>query len=534
MNNPFHYTPHPLCVEASKEVIRDIESRPEWREEVSRGKMFGVLVYADGESSWKYLKAYSGQILGRSDWEGYVPAVFDYLQEDGYFKTHEADIVDINNEIERLKSSPELSEARFRYEKACQESVAKIDAYKAVMAQSKKERERQRIDGTADEAALVRESQFQKAELRRIRQRCEEREMKAKAEIDVITDAIRHLQDRRHHDSEALQQWLFEHFVMLNVLGDSSNLMEIFGDWAREKHTQCSIPPAGAGECCGPKLLQYAFKQRLRPIAMAEFWYGESPRGEIRRHGQFYPACTGKCGPILNYMLRGMDYPPSPMEQQDEHTEIEVLFEDEHMIVINKPSGMLSVPGRAERTSAVEIMKKQRNDCSQLVAVHRLDMDTSGVLVMAKTPADYVSLQKLFAHHDGVGKTYLAIVDGILPHECGAKGEISLPLMPDYINRPCQKVDYEKGKPSLTRYEVMAKKDGHTLLKLEPVTGRTHQLRVHCAHHAGLSTPILGDNLYGTPSDRLYLHAWKLTIGSVRIEAPLPDEFLRMFPEITS
>ena len=307
--------------------------------------------------------------------------------------------------------------------------------------------------------------------------------------------------------SQDLQLWLFHQYQFLNARGETKDLVEVWQDYhcsprIRKKYP---LPPGGTGDCCAPKLLQYAFQNGLKPLCMAEFWWGPSPKSEIRHHGQFYPACRGKCKPVLTWMLQGLDVDPSPDENGFPHLEPKVVFEDDAIAVFDKPAGLLSIPGRTEDYS-VATWAQQRWPGSQ--PVHRLDMWTSGILLIAKTNEAYQSLQKQFSEHT-VKKKYLAIVEGIPQEEHGI---IDLPLLRDPLNRPRQVVDFEQGKRAITEYRVLTSvtKESslcYTLLALWPHTGRTHQLRMHCAHEQGLSCPILGDELYGTKADRLYLQA---------------------------
>ena len=318
--------------------------------------------------------------------------------------------------------------------------------------------------------------------------------------------------------SQDLQLWLFHQYQFLNARGETKDLVDVWQDYhcsprIRRKYP---LPPGGTGDCCAPKLLQYAYQNDLKPLCMAEFWWGPSPKSEIRHHGQFYPACRGKCKPVLTWMLQGLDVDPSPDEAGFPHLGVEIVYEDESLAVLNKPAGMLSVPGRTEDYS-VATWAQERWPGSQ--PVHRLDMWTSGIIIIAKTNEAYQTLQKQFTEHT-VKKKYLAIVEGAPRQEHGI---IDLPLLCDPMNRPRQVVDFERGKRAITEYRVLsppklAERGGamgglnrgsgsFSLLALWPHTGRTHQLRMHCAHPDGLGCPIMGDELYGTKADRLYLQA---------------------------
>lgn len=311
--------------------------------------------------------------------------------------------------------------------------------------------------------------------------------------------------------SQALQLWLFRQYRMLNARGEEKDLVEIWQDYhssprIREKYP---LPPGGTGDCCAPKLLQYAYQHDLKPVCMAEFWWGPSPKSEVRHHGQFYPACSGKCKPVLAWMLQGLDVDPNPEVQGLRHQEPRIVWEDEVMVVVDKPSGMLSLPGKIGDDSVATWALKRWPGA---MLVHRLDMMTSGILLVAKTSDAYYHLQKQFEERT-IKKKYLAVVEGVPQQEHGI---IDLPLSSDPLNRPYQMVDYAHGKRAITEYRALTRVTKepsrcYTLLALWPHTGRTHQLRMHCAHEQGLGCPIVGDELYGQKADRLYLQAQAIT-----------------------
>jgi tRNA pseudouridine32 synthase/23S rRNA pseudouridine746 synthase len=427
---------------------------------------------------------------------GFVPPVFDFLDPDGYFKRHEAEITAINQKIKALQSHSRYLESRKIFQQLQVDAEVAVAEAKRKMqeAKAKRDAERsQRMLTAEEEANFVKESQFLKAELRRVKKRWAETLADAKVEVDAYEQRIEELSDQRKMRSEALQSWLFEHFVMVNYAGERRNLLDIFRDTVHQ------LPPAGTGECCEPKLLQYAYNQRLKPIQMAMFWWGKSPDNEIRHQLHYYPACSGKCKPVLTYML-----PPEVLAVQPQRTlseQLEIVYEDDDLWVVNKPSGMLSVPGKSHHESVISILQARCKDGETPLVVHRLDMDTSGLLLVAKHKTAHYRLQKQFRDRE-IQKTYMAVLDGE-PLPIGEKGRIELPLSPDLMHRPFQKVDWGHGKPAVTEYLVV----GEHAVELHPLTGRTHQLRVHCAHVEGLNRPIKGDNLYGCRADRLYLHA---------------------------
>ena len=501
LNDPFDYEPDASALAAWDDLRGEIARRKEWREEIDRGKMFGVLVVVDAEGRVGYLAAYSGQIGGQSDSSGFVPAVFDYLQPDGYFKTKEAEISAINAEIAQMCSSEQYLSLQASLKKIETEGQQMLSAQASAMRMAKQQRNQRRLEGylsATETAEMIRESQFQKAELRRAKKAQEERVAAVKAELQPLEDAIAALKHRRHEMSDQLQRWLFMQFDMLNSRGESRNLIDIFAS------TPQQIPPSGSGECCEPRLLQYAFAHGLSPRSIAMFWWGESPKDVVRHAGHYYPACSGKCKPILEWMLDGMMLRKGPIAGGEQRGRLDVIYDDEHFCVVNKPAGMLSVPGRGDVESVVSILRREWGGAAEPLVVHRLDMATSGLLIVAKDADTQRLLQSQFARRK-VEKRYVALLEKRLP---AGSGRISLPLRADVENRPYQVVDHEHGRRAVTDYEILA--GGRVLLT--PLTGRTHQLRVHCAHREGLGCPIKGDALYGHPADRLYLHAERLVI----------------------
>ena len=328
--------------------------------------------------------------------------------------------------------------------------------------------------------------------------------------------------------SLSLQLWLFQQYRLLNARGETKDLVEIWQDYhsAPRIRSRYPLPPGGTGDCCAPKLLQYAYLHHLTPVCMAEFWWGESPKSLIRHHGQFYPACRGKCKPVLTWMLQGLDVDPHTDAADAVYPEPAIIYEDEAMAVLSKPAGMLSVPGKTDDDSVAAWAQRRWPGA---LLVHRLDMLTSGILLAAKTMEAYQQLQQQFTDRT-VKKKYLAIVEGSPAKEHGI---IDLPLASDPMNRPLQVVDPENGKRAITEYRVL-QAGQHSLLALWPHTGRTHQLRMHCAHPEGLGCPIVGDELYGRKADRLYLQAQAIsfvhpTTGK-RMHFELPYPFEQFLP----
>lgn len=497
---PFHYTPHPLCVMAAGEVQAYINKQTRWKEELDKGKMFGVLIVRTSNGQTGYLAAFSGNLCGSNSHSFFVPPVYDLLKPDGFFKIEEEQISAINHQIGQLQNCDRYLELQQKMERETASSQQALSEARKVLKAAKERREQRRLHrpNENEQAAMIRESQYQKAEFKRLERYWKEQISEIKTELESFSSQIEALKAERRNRSAALQQKLFQQFNFLNAKGETKNLCAIF------EETVQKTPPAGAGECAAPKLLQYAYLSGLSPIAMAEFWWGESPKTEIRHHGYYYPSCRGKCEPILRHMLQGLNVEPVPSERYSLSQNMpEILFEDQWLLVLHKPEGVLSVPGKSEEQSIYSLLRARYPEATGPLVVHRLDMATSGLLLAAKTQEVHRHLQAQFENRS-IKKRYIALLDGILPEE---EGVIDLPICPDYLDRPRQMVNEELGKTAITRYRVMDRKNGQTRIAFFPLTGRTHQLRVHAAHPLGLNCPIVGDELYGRKAERLYLHA---------------------------
>lgn len=607
--NPFSYRPHPLCIEAASMVRQAISADPLLHGKLmEEGKMLGVLVAESPDGKIGFLAAHSG-VLECHSLQGYfVPPVYDLLSPCSFFPEGEAEIIRINEKIDELQNDSEFCACISRRAEVKETHLAEIERLKEIYMKSKVEREKLResigkeigllqarlrtgLDGYEEEleirealgdldarlGEIPRESQFQKGEIRRAEKRMKEELALMEAWLQERYSRIEELKQLRKQKSIALQQKIFEHFSFLNARGERKNLLEIFGD---------IVPPAGTGECAGPRLLQYAYLHGYRPVAMGEFWYGGQISSELRMDGKFYPSCKGKCGPVLGFMLQGLEVDPENyhsgyglVECALPVPEPEILYEDELIIAVNKPAGVLSVPGKnASEPHLAALIPGFQPDWKP---VHRLDMHTSGVLLIAKDSATYRELQMQFSSA-GVEKVYHAVLEGeVAPAAAGCvpallagelshaahavdvapaaadgclsflpggeaasaahygcvvwnsahSGEISIPLSPDYLNRPLQTADFEGGKPAITRFRILRREKGRSYIEFYPVTGRTHQLRVHSAHPQGLGTPIVGDLLYGKEASRLMLHAFSVKFihpvkGEMVIVAPHPEGFI--------
>lgn len=504
---PFYYEPHELSIIAANELQNYLESQTDFehnfgldatQKSLIIGKMFGVLVCRNENGKLGYLAAFSGKLADSNHHEKFVPTVYDMLNENDFYKIGENELNQITKEIEVLEQNQDYKKTQENLKKIQNEAEIDLNSQKEVMKVQKELRTEKRTNPNCNIDELNKESQLEKILFKKMTAYWNYKIADAQKELNSHLEKINTKKEIRSLKSAQLQQQLFDSYAFLNQYQKSKSLGEIFEN----------NPPAGAGECAAPKLLHYAFQNNLKPIAMAEFWWGTSPKSEIRKHGQFYPACTGKCEPILKHMLLDIEMDENPfLNNTAENQNIEIVYEDDYLAVIHKPHEFLSVPGKNVTDSVYQRVKVLYPNATGPLIVHRLDMSTSGLILIAKSEEIYKNLQSQFIKRT-VQKRYVALLDGIVTQD---KGFIDLPLRVDLDNRPNQLVCYEHGKSARTKFEVISKENNQTRIHFYPITGRTHQLRVHASHNLGLNCPIIGDDLYGTKADRLHLHAEEIT-----------------------
>jgi len=512
---PFYYQPHPLCLLAAKELQSHLKTQKHWQhnfgidsnKETAIGKMFGVLLVKNKNNEIGYLSAFSGKLADNNHLSHFVPPVFDMLEKDGFFLSGQFKINQINEQIKNLEKNPQLLVFDTFLKAEIASSNLAIKQHREKIIEGRKDRKSQRIAAETNldvddfiqlKEQLSKQSVKQKIQLRDLNIYWNERIKKAEDKLNHLTIPIITLKKQRKDLSAALQKNIFDQYRFLNKQGTQKSLGDIF------KETSQQVPPAGAGECAAPKLLQYAFKKGMSPLAIAEFWWGESPKSEVRQHQNFYAACHGKCHPILGHMLEGIAMDKNPLlNNPGEGASIDIIYQDDVMLVINKPSNLLSVPGKNIDDSVYSRIKQSFPQATGPLTVHRLDMSTSGLLLIALNRDAHKSLQKQFIKRT-IKKRYIALLEGLVEQD---KGSIDLPLRVDLDDRPRQLVCYQHGKPAKTQWEVIERKNNRTKVYFFPITGRTHQLRVHSAHNKGLNMPIVGDDLYGNKANRLHLHA---------------------------
>jgi tRNA pseudouridine32 synthase/23S rRNA pseudouridine746 synthase len=530
---PFCYEPHPLCVLAAKELQQQLQNHKGLQQELEQtGKMFGVLLVENAQGDIGYLSAFSGKLAVHENSDkktiDFVPPVFDVDAQTDFFHDESKIINRLNSELDKLFDNPLLAEYQHALESTLSQQEAQLEQHRNVMALNRKARKQKRSHVknslVGDELAqclkqLAQESIDDKNQLRDLKTYWRDLISQVEQKLKKLTDEINGIKKKRKQLSTKLQTKLFKQYRLLNSAGVEKDLIELF------QPSPYQIPPAGTGDCAAPKLLQYAFKQKMKPLAIAEFWWGQAPKSEIRQHKNFYGACSGKCQPILVHMLEGMEIDDNPLlVNPAEGKTLDIIYQDDAIVVVNKPNEFLSVPGKNIEDSVYSRIKQQFPQATGSYIVHRLDMSTSGLMVLALIKRAQKNLQQQFINRT-IKKRYVAILEGDIGKALRVnKGEINLPLRGDFEDKPKQLVCYEQGKPSKTQWEVIDIIDGKSKLYLYPETGRTHQLRVHCAHPSGLNLPMLGDDLYGSNNHyshnelsahktRLHLHAEMLTLS---------------------
>ncbi len=511
---PHNYTPHPLAKIASKELqeylktqtdfthnfgLKNIALHKNKQNTTALGKMFGVLVVKNKQGKLGYLTAFSGKIAQSTQHKHFVPPVYDVLKEDGVFLKTEKINNQINQKIINLENSSAYLKTKKDYFILLKSTEKLLQEEQKILKQRRLLR---KIEGKQNNQLNINEEFY----LREYDVYLQDKIRPFKKKYSNFQEQIEQLKQQRKELSSSGQQEIFKQYQFLNANNKTQNLITIF------ENSPQNIP-AGAGDCCAPKLLQYAFLNHFTPICMAEFWWGNPLATSVRKHKNYYTACTGKCKPILKHMLQGISVYNNPLEEKiSEEKELEIIFEDAYLLVVNKPSGLLSVPGKKNQDSVAHRIEKKHLNA---LVVHRLDMATSGILLIAKNLEIYKNLQDQFINKT-IKKRYVAVLDGILKAVSSKKNqkinnEITLPLRVNLEDRPKQLVCHAHGKNTLTKWEIIEIKNNKTRVYFYPITGRTHQLRVHAAHHLGLNSPIIGDVLYGVTANRLHLHAEKIS-----------------------
>ena len=512
---PFYYKPHPLAKIATKEVQEYLENQTDFKHNFGLsednttlpiGKMFGVLVVKNSKNEIGYLTAFSGKLADKSLPDKFVPPVFNMRSYGSFYLKGEEEITEMNHRLSFLEQNENYIDLKKSLQNITKSINDDLEKEKEKLKRYKKERKARKKTGKSTlnksdfkllEKKLIQESFNNQFYYKELEEYYKNKVAKKRKELAAFDDEVASIKKERKEKSNYLQQTLFSKYAFLNHKKESRSLLDIFNNPAIK-------PPAGSGDCSAPKLLQHAFLNDLTPICMAEFWWGISPNSAIRKHKNFYPACQGRCKPILTHMLGGIEMDENLLlENLAENQELEIVYEDNVLLIVNKPSEFLSVPGKNISDSVYTRIKEKYPKATGPLIVHRIDMSTSGILLLTKTKEAHKVLQSQFIKRT-IKKRYVALLDGDLTENSGT---IKLPLRVDLDDRPRQLVDFEYGKNAETNWQIIKKENGKTKVYFYPITGRTHQLRVHAAHKDGLNTPIVGDDLYGKKENRLHLHA---------------------------
>ena len=524
--SPFDVRPHRVAVQAAQALQNRLTDLCDSGSQCSRqfeqtdgGKMFGVLVVKNTEGTIGYLSAFSGMLDNSWQHEGFVPPVFSQPDRDALLLDGEHHIADLTRQVQEAEADSAYRQAKENVQKHLIVSTDKLNAIKSMLASRKKQRDILRQQETITDAELVelgQQSHSDKLELKNLKRQLQSDSDDLAAELEQYQIKIDKLKKLRKKRSAKLQAELFDGYKIVSSDGQSCMLSELY---------KAGLPPSGAGDCAAAKLVHYANVFDFKPLALAEFWWGAAPKGGLREHKRFYPSCRSRCRVVLPFMLQGQTVSVPQHEKAVKFSSDYpiTLYEDQDIVVVEKPAGLLSVPGKT-LTDSVEVrLKAKYPQVAGVMLLHRLDQATSGLMIAAKNPRAYKSLQHQFQDRT-IGKHYEAVLDGVIEQD---EGIIELPLGIDIYDRPRQIVCYEYGKSALTRFCVMERGNNTTRISFYPHTGRTHQLRVHAAHSDGLNCPILGDELYGRPRDRLHLHAAKLTF-----EHPVTEQTLSFSSEV--
>jgi tRNA pseudouridine32 synthase/23S rRNA pseudouridine746 synthase len=471
------------------------------------GKMYGILLVETSSKKQGVLKAFSGLLQGESEVNGWVPNISGRER----IALQEAETLIKLEEIKQQLIALDISKENQEYSRLSQQWETHLQSLANIHQKRKQKRKKQRdllqqkYKNDALNIAIEQLNEESRRDKREKKQLKEQRDQILKPlqeKIIIAERKISNLKQQRKQLSRQLQNQMYAAYSITNFAGKSYSLQDLIPEGL----------PTGTGECCAPKLLHYAAINNLKPLAMAEFWWGSSLGDKIQ--GQFYPACEERCQPLMGFLLSGLSH----INERIVINNFEIIYEDKWLIAVNKPPGLLSVPGRYSynQDSVLSRLKNLLSDDINLMTVHRLDQDTSGILLLAKNKETYQNLSQQFAKRI-IKKRYEAIISGSLLIN---QGIIELPLWSDPNDRPYQKVNFAKGKTSITKFKIIKREGEYTRIELIPVTGRTHQLRVHCANIHGLGIPILGDKLYGKnhEKNRLYLHAKELIFYHLQLE----------------
>ncbi|MDH6017196.1 RluA family pseudouridine synthase [Vibrio splendidus] len=530
---PYYYTPHPTCELAMLQLQQSLIDCGV--NETSQGNLYAVLLVQNPTTQeLGYLSAFSGLQLDSSLASqltsiAFVPSAFDGQQFQSHNSANRARQSQLADDIKKLQQSHNLDALVTELQELTVESAQAIEAFQLAMTANKAQRSELREQANQEKALgnlesaanllkqLGNQSSQEKRDLKALRIEWKQKIAERQSQVDLIESELKNRKQDHQAISEQLETQRLSHYRFINQALESKSLLELLdGKDALE----------GSGDCCLPKLLNFAFEHGFKPLALSEFWWGVPPTDIIRQHANLYPVCQSKSFEILDHQLTHIELEDNPLIVNPAvGKSFDIVYEDDEIVVVNKPEEFLSVPGKFIEDSVYTRIKALYPNATGPLIIHRLDMSTSGLLILALTAESNKHIQKQFIDRT-VEKRYTALLDGEID---GKSGDISLPLRGDITDRPRQLVCHEHGRNAETHWEAICTSNGKTKVHLYPKTGRTHQLRVHCAHPLGLGVPIRGDDLYGYKRERLHLHAGYLklihpTTGEW-MEFEVPSEF---------
>lgn len=476
------------------------------------GKMYGVLLVETASGGQQVLKAFSGLLHGQREVTGWVPPIPGREQVAWAEADTLTQLEAMKQQLIALQNLPERSQlaAQLQEFTSQRQQLATEHTHRKQQRQQQRQILQQTLTGESLAIALEQldeQSRQDGMQRRRLKRQQGEQLQPLQRRVEQADAQMRELKQQRKHLSRQLQTQMHHVYQLTNFAGKTLPLQTLMPSGSM---------PTGTGECCAPKLLHYAATHGLKPLAMAEFWWGKASANQDKISGEFYGACTERCQPLMGFLLSGL----STAVLASNPLTVTILYQDEWLIAVDKPAGLLSVPGRyRDRQDSVQSRLRSLFSNETLTAIHRLDQETSGILLVARDVQTCRSLSQQFQQRQ-VHKVYEAILAGRMTQD---EGVIELPLWGNPSDRPRRTVDWQQGKPAVTKFRVLASASDFTRIEFFPITGRNHQLRVHAADPAGLGVPILGDRLYGCQSNaqRLHLHAREITIQHPHTQQPL-------------
>ena len=483
---PYHYRPHPWVEKAALCVRTHLDHYAQNQP----GRLVAVLVVRKNDGQIGF---YAGCDQFDSEDSFFVKSFWQQLPA-AHFPSIQTDYLS-----EALEQRAKAEEAYLQFRSAARERKAL--------------RRSARLNHTADLTQLAIESQRDSRELDRLKA--------------LLSQAIREEEKMHYRIHSETQKALYadwrhrlEQIQLSNAIGQQQSLFQLLSDSIEKEEWLKALLRSSL-----PALINLARKNQDKLLAFGSFWWGRLPSHDVRQNGVFYSFAKERHARFLDFQLLGESLETNLLAVDHfAHWKADIIYEDDDLVAVNKPAGMLSVPGKHPVNNVYNTVLSLYPQASGPMLLHRLDMATSGVLLFAKNKTTHQQMQNAFAQ-GWIKKRYIALLE-----KCpeSLQGSINLPLCLNPLDRPRQMVSRAYGKAALTEYEVLGNEGLLTRVAFFPKTGRTHQLRLHAAHRRGLNSAIVGDDLYGHPAERLYLHAESLqfthpkTGQLITIKAPCP------------